>query len=216
MFLHIYLYKLKTNKMGKVIKMTPSVITEEEIDNSLIKISKMTDENFSKDFQEKIEKQKGILNFINDHVNDNSLSEQSANAVIELIYNIISIYNDKYNKITLAPNIDELIKQIEIKHNKIDELLNILKEIDNLNTLEETNDRLNEILDKIQQGINLEKKYDTFINKYFNSFKNKQHYLFEYLIYSISNDELIDEEYKATCFNICEIFINAIENKLHN
>jgi GTP cyclohydrolase I len=202
--------------MGKVIKMTPSVITEEEIDNSLIKISKMTDENFSKDFQEKIEKQKGILNFINDHVNDNSLSEQSANAVIELIYNIISIYNDKYNKITLAPNIDELIKQIEIKHNKIDELLNILKEIDNLNTLEETNDRLNEILDKIQQGINLEKKYDTFINKYFNSFKNKQHYLFEYLIYSISNDELIDEEYKATCFNICEIFINAIENKLHN
>ncbi len=194
------------------------MISEKEIEKTIERINKIAEDKFVEDYQAIIQKQEELFKFVVQSSEQFNMEDDAKNALIELMYNNLSIYKDKYADkypIVEQQTIIELISQRNADEKRHAEILGV--DIDDENAgvgIEEKYQSINKAIknnevDKLEGQ--LKQLHDFIVEQ---NDKIIQKYLFEYNTYFIRQDELINDKDKPTANMIIETVVNAIEKQM--
>jgi len=194
------------------------MISEKEIEKTIERINKISEDKFVEDYQAIIQKQEELFKFVVQSSEQFNMEDDAKNALIELMYNNLSIYKDKYADeypIVEQQTIIDLISHRNTDEQRHAEILGV--DIDDENAgvnIEEKYQSINKAIennevDKLEGQL---KQLHDFIVEQNN--KIKQKYLFGYNTYFIRKDELINDKDKPTANMIIETVVNAIEKQM--
>jgi len=193
------------------------MITEQKIDDSIVKLSKLTEEEYISEYMSEMNKQTNISNFMAESADHFMLEKDSENSMLELCFQILNIYKnnfpDKYEVISSDTLMISLKTRKEIQ-DKQAEILGIDLTKDRPSAIEKK-------YDDIKKEIEINpKKLDT---KYKELFKAKdelenlrsQKNLFDYCAYFIENDKYTIERDKAAISSIIDILLISLETQIN-
>lgn len=194
------------------------MILEKEIEASIVKINKIPEDKFVEDYQAIIKEQEELFKFVVQSTEQFNMEEDAKNAVIELMYNNLNIYKDKYADkypTVIQQTIIDVISQRNIDEQRHAGLLGVDIEDKNAGAaIEEMYQNINKAIasgeaDKLDGQ--LKKLYDFMLEQ---NNKIKQKHLFEYNTYFIDKDELIEVKDKPTANMIVETIVESLEKQM--
>jgi hypothetical protein len=194
------------------------MITEQEIDKTIERINKIPEDSFVKDYQDIIQDQEELFKFVVQSAEQLKMEDDAKNAIIELLYNNLSVYKDKFkNKypIVKEDTIVKILKERNADEQKHAEILGV-----NLN-----DESVNVDIEKMYQEINtaieagkadklegqLKQLHDFIIEQ---NNKIKQKFLLGYNTYFIGNDELITTDNKPIANMIIDTVVESLEKEM--
>ena len=194
------------------------MITEKEIEKTIERINKISEDSFVEDYQNIIQEQEELFKFVVQSAEQFTMEDDAKNAIIELLYNNLSIYKDKFADkypIVLQETIIEVITQRNADEQRHAEILGV--DIDD--------EKAGAAIEEMYQGINkaigdgkadklegqLKELHDFIVEQ---NNKIKQKYLFGYNTYFIGKDELISDKDKPTANMIIETVVDALEKQM--
>jgi len=197
------------------------ILTVKDIEKTLERIENIPDEDVSSSFIEIVNKQPEIASFTEYMLSEvKEISNETRSAAIELLFNVLSAYYDKYKDIEHIST-DEITETIEEKHKEEEEQFRLLGlDINNPEalddaTIEEMNKTFQQIVDDIQSGKALKgkkKKLADFMSA--KMAQEKQKHLLDYIHYYIENDEFIPEDDKAFISSIFDTLVQVLDKKV--
>ena len=194
------------------------MISEKEIEKTIERINKIPEDKFVEDYQTIIQEQEELFKFVVQSSEQFNMEDDAKNAIIELMYNNLCIYKDKYaDKYPTVEQqtIIDIISQRNADEQRHAEILGV--DIDD--------EKAGAAIEEMYQGINkaisdgkadklegqLKELHDFIVEQ---NNKIKQKYLFGYNTYFIGKDELIGDKDKPTANMIIETVVDALEKQM--
>lgn len=194
------------------------MITDQEVEKTLKRVNELSEEVFIEDYKKVIMDQEELFKFAVQSSEQFQLDKDSENAMTELLFNIFSIYKDKYEK-----------NYTTVKEKTIMAVLNSRNEADakqaEILGIDIENDSVNEDAEKVFAEVNdavRAKTTDTLTGKAKEFFEYaqeqnnrlKQKNLTDYITYYIGNDELIKEKDRAMVNMITDTVVESLEKHM--
>ncbi len=187
-------------------------ITEQDIEKTLARLHKLSDEEFVTDYQDFLKTEQGLVSFAIEFL-EGQINEESIDASLEHLYNVGKIYQDKYQKAYKSPTVEDVSSIIERMNNiekKQGEILGyniedeegfdlMTKDIQAFEKMIENNEKLEGKFEKLSN----------FLSELIH--QRKQVALMDYMLYTIDHDELIKDEDKNTIFIFIDMVIQALD-----
>lgn len=193
------------------------MITEQKIDDSIVLISKLSEQKYLSEYMSEMNKQTNISNFMSESADHFMLEKDSENSMLELCFQILNVYknnfSDKYTVITS----DSLMTTLKTRKEIIDrqaEILNIDLSKDGPSLIEK---KYNEIkLDIAENPKELNVKYkELFEVKDKLENMRYQKNMFDYCAYFIENDKYTIERDKPAISSIIDILLISLETQIN-
>jgi len=194
------------------------MITEQEIEKTLTRVNELAEDVFIDDYKKVIIEQEELFKFTVQSAEQFQLDKDSENAMTELLYNIFSIYKDKYGKDYVSVSEKTVMKVLNSRNEADAKQAEILG-------IDMNDDSVNEEAEKIFSDVNDAVKTKTtdkltgkakdffeYAQEQNNRFKQKD--LTEYIAYYIGNDELIKEENRAMINMIIDNVVESLETQM--
>jgi len=193
------------------------MITEQKIDDTIVRLSKLTEEEYISEYMAEMNKQTNISNFMAESADHFMLEKDSENSMLELCFQILNVYKDnfadKYEIITSDTLMNSLKSRQEIQDTQA-KILNIDLTKDGPSVIEKKYEEVNKEIE------NNPKKLDT---KYKELFEAKEELenlrsqtnLFDYCAYFIENDKYTIERDKPAISSIIDILLISLETQIN-
>ncbi len=194
------------------------MILEKDIEKILSKLDKLSEEEFITEYEKITSEQIDVFGFFVDTAKQFNLKKDSKNATAELLFNIFSLYKNKYPEnypIILAETIIDVIKEKEDTETELHKLLDIDQEAEESYAItSEIYNNVNEavINSKIENLTEQEKIVFDYIVKRNSEITQKA--LIEYVINYIETDELIEDFDRPIVNMIIETTVQAFKKQM--
>ncbi len=194
------------------------MILEKDIEKILSKLDKLSEEEFITEYEKITSEQIDVFGFFVDTAKQFNLKKDSKNATAELLFNIFSLYKNKYPEnypIILAETIIDVIKEKEDTETELHKLLDIDQEAEeSYAIISEIYNNVNEavINSKIENLTEQEKIVFDYIVKRNSEITQKA--LIEYVINYIETDELIEDFDRPIVNMIIETTVQAFKKQM--
>ncbi|GEM_PF-5845868 len=194
------------------------MILEKDIEKILSKLDKLSEEEFITEYEKITSEQIDVFGFFVDTAKQFNLKKDSKNATAELLFNIFSLYKNKYPEnypIILAETIIDVIKEKEDTEAELHKLLDIDQEAEeSYAIISEIYNNVNEavINSKIENLTEQEKIVFDYIVKRNSEITQKA--LIEYVINYIETDELIEDFDRPIVNMIIETTVQAFKKQM--
>jgi len=192
-------------------------ISEEEIDAAINRMGKLTEKEFLDSYTKETKKQHNIFYFLAESAELFGLQKDSINSMMELCYNVLTIYKDKYTKKIPTVKSDTILYVLADRQ-KIEEERAAILGI-NLND-DDAQEKLYDVYEDLRKEI--EKDADAAekgIYKKLFEFEQKQEegaaYVLNFCSYFIENDEISAEEDKASISSLIEVVVKSLEKEIN-
>jgi len=192
-------------------------ISEEEIDAAINRMGKLTEKEFLDSYTKETKKQHNIFYFLAESAELFGLQKDSINSMMELCYNVLTIYKDKYTKKIPTVKSDTILYVLADRQ-KIEEERAAILGID-LND-DDAQEKLYDVYEDLRKEI--EKDADAAekgIYKKLFEFEQKQEegaaYVLNFCSYFIENDEISAEEDKASISSLIEVVVKSLEKEIN-
>jgi len=192
-------------------------ISEEEIDAAINRMGKLTEKEFLDSYTKETKKQHNIFYFLAESAELFGLQKDSINSMMELCYNVLTIYKDKYTKKIPTVKSDTILYVLADRQ-KIEEERAAILGI-NLND-DDAQEKLYDVYEDLRKEI--EKDADAAekgIYKKLFEFEQKQEegaaYVLNFCTYFIENDEISAEEDKASISSLIEVVVKSLEKEIN-
>ena len=193
------------------------MITEQKIDDTIVRLSKLTEEEYISEYMAEMNKQTNISNFMAESADHFMLEKDSENSMLELCFQILNVYKDnfadKYEVISSDTLMNSLKTRKEIQDKQAD-ILGIDLTKDGASTIEKKYKEINNEIEKDP------KKLDTKYKELFNAKEElenlrSQKNLFDYCAYFIENDKYTVERDKPAISSIIDILLISLETQIN-
>ena len=193
------------------------MITEQKIDDTIVRLSKLTEEEYISEYMAEMNKQINISNFMSESADHFMLEKDSENSMLELCFQILNVYkenfSDKYEIISSDSLISSLNTRKKIQDTQA-EILNIDLTKDGASAIEKKYDNIKKDIDKNPEKIDTKYK-ELFQAKEELENLRSQKYLFDYCAYFIENDKYTIEKDKPAISSIIDILLISLETQIN-
>jgi len=193
------------------------MITEQKIDDTIVRLSKLTEEEYISEYMAEMNKQTNISNFMAESADHFMLEKDSENSMLELCFQILNIYKDsfadKYEVISSETLMNSLKTRKEIQ-DKQAEILNIDLTKDGASAIEKKYEDVKKDIDKNPEKLDTKYK-ELFQAKEKLENLRSQKNLFDYCAYFIENDKYTTERDKPAISSIIDILLISLETQIN-
>ena len=193
------------------------MITEQKIDDTIVKLSKLTEEEYISEYMAEMNKQTNISNFMAESADHFMLEKDSENSMLELCFQVLNIYKDNFPDKYEIISSDTLMNSLETRKKMQDkqaEILGIDLTKDGPSSIEK---KYKDVIKEIEKNPKkLDTKYKELI-KAKNELENlrSQKNLFDYCAYFIENDKYTIERDKPAISSIIDILLISLETQIN-
>ena len=189
-------------------------ITEEEIDATITRIGKLTEEEFIKSYTNELQQQQNLFEFLMDSAQHFEMQEDSVNSMMELCYDILTIYKDKYKKAATVQS--DTIMAILQERQEIEEKRAAILGVDLADA--DAQEKLDHIYAQLKEAMAKDAKAaEKGVYKELFEFEKNQKegpaYVLNFCAYFIENDKLSANEDKASISSLIEVVVMALEKE---
>jgi hypothetical protein len=193
------------------------MITEQKIDDTIVRLSKLTEEEYISEYMAEMNKQTNISNFMAESADHFMLEKDSENSMLELCFQILNIYKDnfadKYEVISSDTIMNSLKTRKEIQ-DKQAEILNVDLSKDGISSIEKKYEEIKTELNKNPDKINSKYKELFAVNEKLESMRSQKN-LFDYCAYFIENDKYTIERDKPAISSIIDVLLISLESQIN-
>ncbi len=193
------------------------MITEQKIDDSIVRLSKLTEEEYISEYMSEMNKQTNISNFMAESADHFMLEKDSENSMLELCFQILNIYKDNFaDKYTIISS-DTLMSSLKTRKEIQDtqaKILNIDLSKDGASLIEKKYEEIKKDIAENPEKINSTYKELFKAKEELDNLRSQKN-LFDYCAYFIENDKYTIERDKPAISSIIDVLLISLETQIN-